>query len=177
MTYHNIFRAENEYDVCKGGMNVLIWTMKFDRKKAAFWVVMAALVIIGIILLLGTRSHAALSGAGAKQEAVKSEKARVAYLASCGWTVESPAMKEETVLIPKSFSPVFEEYNELQKQQGFDLSRYCGKEVNLYTYKVQDSKVGENVLASLYVYNGSVVGGDVHSTALDGFMCGLKQQK
>ena len=157
---------------------MLIWTLKFDKKKAAFWVVMAALVIIGIILLLGTRSAAAHSGAGTKHgSAVKSERARVAYLSDCGWEVESPALKEETVLIPKTFSPVFETYNDLQKQQGFDLSRYGGKEVKLYTYKVLGSKLGDNVLAMLYVSNGTVIGGDVHSTALDGFMCGLKQKK
>ena len=92
---------------------MLIWTMKFDRKKAAFWVIMAALVIIGIVLLLGTRSQAAPAPSGARpSSSVKSEKARVAYLAECGWKVESPPMKEETVLIPKEFSPVFEEYNE-----------------------------------------------------------------
>ena len=157
---------------------MLIWTLKFDKKKAAFWVIMAALVIIGIVLLLGTKTQAAPSGAQAKasSSAVKSEKARVAYLTDCGWKVESPAMKEETILIPKHFSPVFEEYNELQKQQGFDLSRYSGKEVKLYTYKVVDSKLGDNVLASLYVCDGTVIGGDVHSTALDGFMVSLKQK-
>ena len=156
---------------------MLIWTMKFDRKKAAFWVIMSALVIIGIILLLGTRGSTA-SGASGRAKAsasVKNEKARIAYLSECGWTVESPALKEETVRIPKEFSPVFEDYNRLQKEQGFDLSRLCGKEVTLYTYKVVGSKLGDNVLAMLYVYNGNVVGGDVHSTALDGFMCGLKQ--
>ena len=158
---------------------MLIWTMKFDKKKAAFWVIMAALVIIGVILLLGAhdRGAPAQRTGGRADAGVKTEKARVAYLADCGWTVESPAMKEETVLIPKSFSSVFETYNALQKQQGFDLSRYCGKEVKLYTYRVLDSKVGENVLASLYVSDGKVIGGDVHSTALDGFMCGLKQEK
>ena len=157
---------------------MLIWTLKFDRKKAAFWVIMAALVIIGIILLLGTRSHAAPAASGsakASASSVKTEKARVAYLSDCGWTVESPALKEETVRIPKEFSSVFEEYNKLQKQQGFDLRKYGGKEVKLYTYKVVGSKLGDNVLAMLYVYNGSVIGGDVHSTALGGFMCGLKQ--
>ena len=155
---------------------MLIWTLKFDKKKAAFWVIMAALVIIGIVLLLGTRSQAAQAGTGAKAAAsVKSEKGRVAFLESCGWKVESPAMKEETILIPKSFSPVFEEYNDLQKQQGYDLSRYCGKEVKLYTYKVLDSRLGDNVLASLYVSDGTVIGGDVHATALDGFMIGLRQ--
>ena len=156
---------------------MLIWTMKFDRKKAAFWVVMAALVVIGIVLLLGIRTRAAPADAGAKQSgAVKNEKARVAYLDACGWKVESPALKEETVLIPKTFSPVFEDYNELQKKQGFDLSRYSGREVKLYTYRVLSDKLGENVLASLYVSDGTVIGGDVHSTALDGFMCGLKQK-
>ena len=155
---------------------MLIWTLKFDKKKAAFWVIMAALVIIGIVLLLGTRTQAAQAGTGAKAAAsAKSEKGRVAFLESCGWKVESPAMKEETILIPKRFSPVFEEYNDLQKQQGYDLSRYCGKEVKLYTYKVLDSKLGDNVLASLYVSNGTVIGGDVHSTALDGFMIALRQ--
>ena len=158
---------------------MLIWTMKFDKKKAAFWVIMAALVIVGIILLLGARdSGAPAQRTSGKADAVaKTEKARVAYLADCGWTVETPAMKEETVLIPRSFSSVFENYNALQKQQGFDLSRYCGQEVKLYTYRVVDSKLGENILASLYVSDGKVIGGDVHSTALDGFMCGLKQKK
>ena len=158
---------------------MLIWTMKFDKKKAAFWVIMAALVIVGIILLLGAHDHgeSAQRTGGRANAGVKTEKARVAYLEGCGWTVESPAMKEETVLIPKSFSSVFETYNSLQKQQGFDLSRYCGKEVKLYTYKVVGSNLGENVVAMLYINNGSVIGGDVHSTALDGFMCGLRQEK
>ena len=31
---------------------MLIWTLKFDKKKAAFWVVMAALVIIGVMSML-----------------------------------------------------------------------------------------------------------------------------
>ncbi len=157
---------------------MLIWTMKFDKKKAAFWVIMAALVIIGIILLLGARDHGAgANAAGARTgSAVKTEKARVAYLAECGWSVETPALKEETVLIPKQFNAVFETYNALQKQQGFDLSRYAGRKLKLYTYKVVGSNLGENVIATLYVSGGNVVGGDVHSTALDGFMCGLKEK-
>ena len=157
---------------------MLIWTLKFDKRKAAFWVIMAALVIVGVILLLGAHERAgAVHTADAGQSAaVKTEKARVAYIERCGWKVDTPALKEETVLIPKNFSNVFETYNQLQKQQGFDLRQYAGREVKLYTYKVVDSGLGENVLASLYVYNGCVIGGDVHSTELDGFMGALKQK-
>ena len=155
---------------------MFICTLKFDRKKAVFVIAMAALVLIGIILLVG-----AFTG-GAKTEAkaalsVRNEKGRSAYLADCGWTVETPALSEDTVLIPKQFSPVFEEYNELQKQQGFGLSEYCGMEVTMYTYRVADSGREGNLHAVLSVLNGAVIGGDVHSTALDGFMCGVKAVK
>ena len=157
---------------------MLIWTLKFEKKKAAFWVIMAALVIVGVILLLGAHHSAgtAKTSDASPTAGVKTEKARTAYIERCGWKVQTPAMKEENVLIPKSFSNVFEAYNQLQKQQGFDLSRYAGQEVKLYTYKVLDSGLGENVLASLYVWNGTVIGGDVHSTELDGFMGALKQK-
>ena len=155
---------------------MFICTLKFDRKKAVFVIAMAALVLIGIILLVGAFTGGAKTEAKAALSA-RNEKGRAAYLADCGWTVETPALSEDTVLIPKQFSPVFEEYNELQKQQGFDLSEYCGMEVTLYTYRVVDSGREGDVLAVLYVLNGAVIGGDVHSTALDGFMCGVKAVK
>ncbi|MBR1496700.1 MAG: DUF4830 domain-containing protein [Oscillospiraceae bacterium] len=159
---------------------MLIYTVKFDKRKAAFAVVMAALVIIGVILLVGAfqkRGGAAAAGetaGGARSASVRSEKARVAYLMEQGWQVESPPESEGTVVIPRSFSPVFEDYNELQKRQGFDLSQYCGMEVGMYTYRVKNPEyAGDEVLAVLYVLNNRVIGGDVHSTALDGFMVGV----
>ena len=154
-------------------------TLKFDRKKTAFAVVIAALLIVGIILMVGAfekkSSSAADAAAGSSQTdaVVKNEKSRVAYLARNGWEVASPAESESVVMIPRTFSAVFEEYNELQKQQGFDLSRYCGTEVTMYTYRVTNAQADGDVIAVLYVQGNRVVGGDVHSTALDGFMTGI----
>lgn len=161
-------------------MLMFICTLKLDKKKIAFAIVMAALVLIGVILLVGAHQKKSAAGAetGARAAAstsVKSEKGRVAWLAQNGWEVESPAASQSTVMIPRTFSPVFEEYNELQKSQGFDLSQYCGTEVTMYTYRVTNADADGEVLAVLYVCNGKVVGGDVHSTALDGFMVGVKQ--
>ena len=172
---------------------MFIYTFKFDRKKAAFCVVVAALVLIGIILLVGAHNKAeaieqrgtAASSAPAAAEGgnprkktvttVKNEKNRVAYLAQYGWEVESPPENECEVMIPRSFSAVFEDYNALQKQQGFDLSRYCGEEVTMYTYRVRNApaEFGDEVLAVLYVKNNAVIGGDIHSTAIDGKMTGI----
>lgn len=151
-------------------------TLKFNKKTAVFIVVMAALVLIGIVLLAGAH-HAASERESAPDTpvtAVKNEQSRCRYLEQYGWEVESPALSSETVVIPRSFSDVFDAYNELQKQQGFDLSEYCGLEAELYTYRVTNCENDPNVVAQLYVRNGSVIGGDVHSTQLDGFMTGIK---
>ena len=158
---------------------MLIYTLKFDKRKAVFCVVMAALVLIGVILLVGAHhKRAAAESTGTTTAAqtvrVRNEKARVAYLSANGWVVESPAENTGTVVIPRTFSSVFEEYNELQKRQGFDLSQYCGMEVTMYTYRVTNPEYdGDEVLAVLYVLDDKVIGGDVHSTALDGFMVGV----
>ena len=154
----------------------MIYTFKFDRKKLALAVVLAALVIIGIILLIGAGQKArALRELEQGSAAVRNERSGAAYLSALGWDVETPALSHDTVMIPRVFSTVFEDYNALQKRQGFDLSRYCGQEVELYTYRVDsDDYPDDEVVASLYVSGGAVIGGDVHSTALDGFMVGIK---
>ena len=44
----------------------------------------------------------------------------------------------------------------------------------MYSYRVTNEAYdGDEVLAVLYIRNGEVIGGDVHSTALDGFMVGV----
>lgn len=152
---------------------MFIYTLKFDRKKAVFIVAMAALILIGIIMLAGIKPEAREQTR--TRVDLESEEGRCSYLSALGWTVESPAISEENVLIPKNFSDVFNKYNELQKDQGFDLSKYSGKELKLYTYKVTNHDSPDTVLAELYVYKNQVVGGDIHSAALDGFMVGLKK--
>ncbi len=154
---------------------MFVCTIKFDKRKALFIILMAALIIFGIIMLLGIDRGG--NSAPSEPEKVNTEDRREEYLSSLGWQVETPALSVEKVLIPKSFSDVFLKYNELQQSQGFDLSRYAGKEVELYTYRVTNHESKDTVLAELYVYKGEVIGGDIHSSALDGFMCGLKKEK
>ena len=158
---------------------MFVMTLRFSRKKAVFIVIMAALVLIGIILLVGAHSKRAELLARSEKviTSVKSEKDRVSYLAQYGWEVESPALTHDTVVIPRTFSDVFDEYNSLQLSQGFDLSQYCGLEAEMYTYRVTNSEEKGDVIAQLYIRNNEVIGGDVHSTALDGFMAGVKPSK
>ena len=97
----------------------------------------------------------------------------MAYLKSLGWEVQPESETEKTVLIPREFTGVYQEYNRLQKQQGFDLEEYLGTEVQMYSYIVTNYDSSETVVATIYTYKGRIIGGDIHSTTLDGFMHGL----
>ena len=92
-------------------------TVKFNRRTAVSIILAVAAILILLVILFGQ---------GSEQEAFKSTKledrdARVAYLKSLGWEVQPESETEKTVLIPREFTGVYQEYNRLQKQQGFDL--------------------------------------------------------
>ena len=62
-------------------------------------------------------------------------------------------------------------YNELQKEAGFDLSNYKGKNVTVYSCPVWNS----DKLLNLIVYDGKIIGGDISDVAFDGEMKPLKK--
>jgi len=70
----------------------------------------------------------------------------------------------------------YQDYLALQSQQGFDLEKYAGKRVKRYTYEVLNYPTGETgVQANLLIRKNTVVGGEVLSPQLDGFLHGLAQ--
>ena len=153
---------------------MFVLTLKWNKKTAVLAIAAAAVLLIALVLLFGRAGREALAPESGVR--LDSTERRVAYLAALGWTADPGSETEQPVLIPKEFSGVYEKYNELQLQQGFDLRDYRGMDATLYTYTVTNHPCGENVIAQLLVFAGEAIGGDVHSAALDGFMHGLKPQ-
>ena len=63
--------------------------------------------------------------------------------------------------------------NRLQQTASMDLSPYRNKTVKRYTYAVSGHPDAETATASLLVYRGRIIGGDVADAAADGFIQGL----
>ncbi|MDR0952119.1 MAG: DUF4830 domain-containing protein [Oscillospiraceae bacterium] len=148
---------------------MFVYTVKWNKKTALLIILIAALVICALILLIGALKG---SGSGAR---VSNTQERVEYLESLGWEIQPESEIERSVVIPREFSEIYSAYNQLQLAQGYDLSKYCGLNVNVYTYSILNYKgYTGHVVAEVYVYNSEIVGGDVHSLELDGFMHGLK---
>lgn len=79
------------------------------------------------------------------------------FLTSCGYS--SPAfLFQHEITVPKNWNDIYTEYNELQRQQGFDLVPYKGKTAVEYEYFVDDTLnasvlVSENRIIAAHVAN------------------------
>ena len=102
---------------------------------------------------------------------------RLLFLERLGWQVDAESEEREHIRLPEELSDVMAGYNRMQKAQGYDLSRHLGERCEKYSYRLTNyPDCGQTVMVTLYVRGRRVIAGDVHSTALDGFMHGLKTE-
>lgn len=81
----------------------------------------------------------------------------------------------DEIVIDASRADVFEEYNRIQLEQGFDLTEYIGRKVLRYNFEV-NSEDGSPNYAVVLVCNGVIIGADIHSVSLNGFIRGVKNK-
>ena len=116
----------------------------------------------------------------AAEEAQKSADDAAKFLGQFGWIVDAGSAEARDVTIPAEFDKVFAGYNEMQKAQGLDLSKYMKKTVKRYTFAVTnyadrtDSDVKGTVYANVLVYRNRVIGGDICSADVSGFIHGFE---
>lgn len=150
-----------------------IYTFKLTKKHiVAAILVVAALVALLILLLPGKQAETTGVTVTIKEPADCAE-----YLRQLGYETDSATAETRTVQIPKTFDAVYETYNQMQKDCGFDLRKYAGKRVELSTFHVTNWPTGEEVLADVLVYKKKVIGGAIYTAAVDGFMQGLTPMK
>ena len=108
--------------------------------------------------------------AGSNEELLK-------FFSTLGITVEKEPCEVSSVTIPLEFDDVYEQYNKLQIEAGFDLSPYKGKIATHKSYIVTNYTGYENsdcIRVNVLIYGGKIIGGDICSVELDGFMKPLK---
>lgn len=137
-------------------------------KRKVFFAAAAAALVVAILFLV--------TAAGAKG-GIPGEKNsdRVTFLVQCGLQVTDEPLSTRDVAIPKEFSKVYQNYNELNKKAGFDLTKIAGKTCHQYVYRVTNYTSKQEVHATLLVCDGKIAGGDISTAALNGFMKPLRQ--
>ena len=149
----------------------MFMTAKVDLKKILIIAGIAVAVILALVLLFGGLGDSETTAA----PAVSGNDARVEFLKGFGWEVSASPKESGQVKIPQEQSDVFERYNALQKGQGYDLSKYAGKTVMRYVYKINNYPgATEPVYATLLIFKDQVIGGDVTDTSAKGVIRGFQ---
>lgn len=106
---------------------------------------------------------------------VKTDEDRLKLLTDLGWKTTGEVVEEESFTLPETFDRVLLGYNEIQKDQGLDLTRYRKKKVTRYTYEITNYPDYEGrVYANLIVWRGRVIAVDISSADPMGFVRGLE---
>ena len=110
-------------------------------------------------------------------EKIKSNEDRINFAKQFGWDVDPQALNEQGVQIPKEFDKIFSAYNEIQRRQGLDLSSFKKKSVMRYTYAIKNyPNYDGEVYINILVYRNTVIGGDVCSADVNGFVHGFERE-
>ena len=150
---------------------MMVMTAKVDMKKILLILAAVAAALLMVILLLG-------DGETVQTAAPTGNDARVKFLTDFGWDVTTSPTESGRVRIPEEAGEVFERYNTLQKGQGYDLSKYAGKTVMRYVYRINNYPgATEPVYATLLISKNQVIGGDVTDTAAKGAIRGFQMPK
>ena len=148
--------------------------IKLTRATAVLIIIVMALIVTAAVMVRG-----APDGANSGMQSVinaSTPEGRQTYLSNLGWEIDPASEKRCDIVLPKSFGSIMSEYNDLQKHQGFNMEAFAGLGCTQYTYLVKNypqSGTG-SVLATLYVRGRQVIGGDIHSASVNGFMHAIK---
>ena len=158
---------------------MFITTLRSNTIKFICITALSFLVVAALVVFVPTYESTS-APSKVNYQKVYSNSDRIDFISQFGWEIDTDPIEVEEVIIPTEFTDVYENYNKIQKEQKLDLEKYKGMRVKRWTYAVKNYPGYENkdgvVRANLLVYEGRVIGGDVCSVELDGFMQGFEKQ-
>ncbi|HNX14274.1 MAG TPA: DUF4830 domain-containing protein [Oscillospiraceae bacterium] len=156
---------------------MMVWSFKLNKKILAFALILIAAVIVVILIATGGGGKTS-EETSSRNNAVTGQADLVKFIKQFGWEIEETPEETIAIYIPKNFDTVLERYNTIQKNQGYDLTKYRGEKATRYTFVITNYPgVTDKVVINVIVRNEEVIGGDVCCKALGGFMHGFSPER
>ncbi len=105
-----------------------------------------------------------------------SESTVVSFISQNGWLADTQSVDIKEKLIPAEFDDTYLDYNQLQKQQGFNLEDYRGTVVLQYSFPLLNYpgfEYEEGIFINILTYNDIIIAADICSTSINGFITGV----
>lgn len=160
---------------CGGLSEMFVYSFKASSLKAVLTLSVAIVILVALILTVPSYGALETDADAISYSGVKSASDAAEFLKQFGWEVSNEPTETAEIKVPSDFDSVFTEYNEIQKRQGLDLAKYRRKSVTRYTFEIKnfEGATGE-VLASVIVYRGNVIAGDLCQSGTNGFVVGFE---
>ena len=156
---------------------MFVYTLKATTLKYIGVMAFCMVAIVATVLLVPDTYHTyevETMASTADFKNIKSEEDRINLLKSLGFEIDRESLKVDEIIIPEEFDSVYEEYNQIQKEAGFNLEKYKGKKAKRYTYVITNYENNIPALVNIIIYKNRVIGADVSSPDMNGFIHGLK---
>ena len=160
---------------------MFIYSLKASTLKFIAVVVISIGLLITLISIIpnGADTVYAASETGKNNEKInykniKTNDDRISFMKQFGWEVNPEPVEAVEIIIPKDFDAVYKKYNDVQKAQSLNLEKYKNKAVKRYTYEIAGYPGYKGtVYVNLLIYKEKIIGGDICSAEINGFMHGF----
>ena len=152
-------------------LGMFIYSVRASTLRFFGVLALTVCLLVGVMAVSRTDSVSAMSGGTYSFSDVSTKEDRLEFLSQFGILVDADSETAEGFTMPAEPDRVLLSYNEIQKAQGLDLSGYCRKKVQRYTYTVENYKDSDIcVYANIIVYRHRVIGGDISAMGEGGFV-------
>ncbi len=154
---------------------MFIYTVK-SKQIRAILIILFIVLTVAVLAFLSKDSENVSKDKSSVNLSAANDNERMSFISQFGWEVSAEPTEIREIIIPEEFDEVYTKYNEIQLSQGFDLNSFKGMRVKKWTYAVKNYAGYEDkdcIRINLLILDGKVIGGDVCSVELDGFMHGF----
>lgn len=156
---------------------MFVFSFKANKPRLIIALCIVICVLVAGTLALTSRKKP-VANDGSINYRAKSAADCISFLSQFGWTVDEEPVEVREVIIPSEFNDTYSAYNVIQKNQGLDLEPYKGFRAKKWIFEVKNypdyPADSGYIRATLLVYDGAVIGGDISSIEQNGFIQGFE---
>lgn len=142
--------------------------------------VAVALIAVFLVAVFFLNSQGSVKVKTVNSYTAETADDRLKFISDFGWIVDEDPVEVRQIAIPQEFDEVYSNYNQIQLSQGYDLTEYAGRSAKRWTYVIRNypnvSANEDYVRINLLICDGKIIGGDVCSIKIDGFMHGFEKE-
>ena len=150
---------------------MFIYSVRASTLRFFTVIVLTIAALVAIVFFSAGEATAFASSSAVDFDGMKTNEDRLKFISQFVDGVSGEPSESETFSVPENFDRIMLAYNEIQKSQGLDLTKYKNKKVTRYTYEVEKWGADEiPVFVNLIVYRSKIIACDISSKDPSGFV-------